>query len=321
MLTATCAFGARAAEPRVTSQIQPDSIFIGDRFELIIDVEKDQVQSVVFPELSFDEAAGFELVEESPVDTLAREGRRQTLRKHYVLAAFEEGRFNMGRAAVFYFDKNIADTLYSDNENTLFVNTFIIDSTSRGIYDFKPQKDMPFRFGEISGYVGMAVAGLVVLALLVWLLVRYFKKRGRGLRSIFRPAPPLPPHVVAIRALEELHNRKLWQNNRHKAYYSGLSEILRTYIGARYGIGAMEMTTDEIIEAVLGVGMPPKCMADLECVLRDADLAKFAKFRPEAEQNEADYNKAYYFVEETKEAEPRSGDEDEILEKQLKGGR
>ena len=37
--------------------------------------------------------------------------------------------------------------------------------------------------------------------------------------------------------------------------------------------------------------------------LRDADLVKFAKATPEAEQNEADYLKAYYFVEETKVAE------------------
>ena len=38
-------------------------------------------------------------------------------------------------------------------------------------------------------------------------------------------------------------------------------------------------------------------------ILRDADLVKFAKATPEAEQNEADYLKAYYFVEETKFAE------------------
>ena len=35
----------------------------------------------------------------------------------------------------------------------------------------------------------------------------------------------------------------------------------------------------------------------------DADLVKFAKFTPEAEQNESDYTKVYYFVEETKPVE------------------
>ena len=42
---------------------------------------------------------------------------------------------------------------------------------------------------------------------------------------------------------------------------------------------------------------------DLTAILRDADLVKFAKATPPAEENEADYLKAYYFVEETKPVE------------------
>ena len=49
--------------------------------------------------------------------------------------------------------------------------------------------------------------------------------------------------------------------------------------------------------------LPDKARMDLTAILRDADLVKFAKATPEAEQNEADYLKAYYFVEETKVAE------------------
>lgn len=309
---------ASAEAPQVTSRIEPDSIFIGDRFELTIEVDKDVVQTVLFPEFTPDPKSGVEVVESPAPDTLLREGRRLRLRKRYVLAAFEEGRFNMGRAGVLYADKNIVDTLYGENENLLTVATFIIDSTSHPPFDLKPQKTLPFRFGEISGYLLMAlvVAALIVAA--VWLAGRWLAKRGKSLKSLFTPAPPLPPHIVAIQALEELRNRKLWQNNNHKAYYSGLSDILRTYLSGRYGIGAMEMTTDEILEAIKGVEMPPKCTADLTTVLRDADLAKFAKFEPDAEQNESDYHKAYYFVEETKEAEPQSGDEDEILDNKLK---
>ena len=116
----------------------------------------------------------------------------------------------------------------------------------------------------------------------------------------FRPAPPLPPHVAAIQALEALHNQKLWQNNRHKQYYSGITDILRTYIAARWEIGAMEMTSDEIIAAMQPVELPDKARMDLTAILRVADLVKFAKAAPEAEENEACYLKAYYFVEETK---------------------
>lgn len=307
-----------ADAPKVRSRLEPDSIFIGDRFSFIIEVEKDLVQSVAFPAFTPDPRSGLELVEESAPDTLEREGRRLRVQKRYVLAAFEEGLFDMGRAGVLYADKNIVDTLYGDDVNILKVATFVIDSTSHPIFDIKPQKTLRFRFGEISGWLLLALVLALAVAAAVWQLRRWLEKRGKSLSSIFAPAPPLPPHIVAIKALEELHNRKLWQNNHHKAYYSALSDILRTYLSGRYGIGAMEMTTDEIVEAVQSVDISAKCIADLTSVLRDADLAKFAKFEPDGEQNEADWHKAYYFVEETKEAEAAEGDEAEILDNKLK---
>lgn len=320
LLAVVVAVAAEAAEPKVTSRVEPDSIFIGDRFELIIEVEKDMVQSVAFPEFTPDPKSGLEVVESPAPDTLERDGRRLRLRKRYVLAAFEEGWFDLGKAGVLYGDKNILDTLYGEGDNRLKVATFIIDSTSQAIFDIKPQKNLPFRFGEISGWLLLALVVLVVVAVVVRMVRKWLEKRGKSLKSIFAPAPPLPPHIVAINALEELHNRKLWQNNNHKAYYSGLSDILRTYISARYGFGAMEMTTDEIVAAVQLTDMPAKCIADLTTVLRDADLAKFAKFEPDAEQNEGDWHKAYYFVEETKEAEPQeeAGSEAEIIDNKLK---
>ena len=49
--------------------------------------------------------------------------------------------------------------------------------------------------------------------------------------------------------------------------------------------------------------LPQKCVMDLQAILRDADLVKFAKARPEGTTNEDNYLNAYYFVEETKPAE------------------
>lgn len=160
----------------------------------------------------------------------------------------------------------------------------------------------------LVGLCGVLLLALVALYALKRILARY----GKGLGDLFKPAPPQPPHVVAIKALEALHNQKLWQNNRHKQYYSGLTDILRTYIAARWGVGAMEMTSDEIIEAMRSEELPDKARMDLTAILRDADLVKFAKATPDGEQNEADYLKAFYFVEETKlvveEEEPEQPD-------------
>lgn len=299
------AFGARAQSPRpvVTARVEPDSVMIGDRFDYIIEVEKDLVQVVRFPVFQPGENPGaLVLVEEAPVDTLLHEGRRMKLRKRYRMAVFEEGHHDFGTAEVFYADKNIVDTLRSENDLTLDVATFQIDSTSQSIYDLKPQRTLPFRLGEIRGYLLWGLLAAIGLALLAAGVLCWLRRRGSTLGGLFAAAPALPPHVEAIRALEELHNRKLWQNNRHKQYYSGLTDILRTYIARRWEIGAMEMTSDEIIAAMRSIELPDKARADLTAILRDADLVKFAKATPDAGQNEADYLKAYYFVEETKPA-------------------
>ena len=289
--------------PTVRARIEPDSVFIGDQFDFVIEVEKDLVQTVLFPEFTPKGENLIELVEVMPVDTLERDGRRLKVAQRYRLAAFHEGFIHMGKPGVLYADKNIVDTLYAADSLVLQVGTFQIDSTSQSIYDLKPQLTLKFKLAEIRGYLLWGLLFAVLLAAAIYGLHCYLEARGRHLKDLFKPVPPEPPHVVAIKALEALHFQKLWQNDKHKLYYSTLTDILRTYIAGRWGIGAMEMTSDEIIVAMRTVEIPEKSRMELTAVLMDADLVKFAKFTPEAEQNESDYTKVYYFVEETKPVE------------------
>lgn len=303
---------AQSQRPVVEAHISPDSIMIGDRFDLVIDVERDQVQVVLFPAFEVGKSDMVELVREHPVDTIKRDGRHLRLRKRYTLQAFQEGQLHLGRASVLYADKNITDTLYSRDSLVVEVGTYLIDSTSLPVMALKPQKTLPLKFGEVSGYIGWSLVGILLLALAVYIFVRVMHHFGRNVGDLFRPASPVPPHVAAIGALEELHHKKLWQNGKYKLYYSTLTDILRTYIAARYGIGAMEMTSDEIIVAMRSVELPQKSAMDLTSILQEADLVKFAKAEPEAEINEQLYTAAYYFVEETKEQEVESGESDEM---------
>ena len=73
----------------------------------------------------------------------------------------------------------------------------------------------------------------------------------------------------------------------------------------------MEMTTDEIIEAIKELNLSQKLSMDLVSLLRDADLVKFAKAMPEAAENESAYSKVYYFVEETKPVEQTEENEED----------
>ena len=310
---------AQSSAPTITSTISADTVMIGDRVTLTVEVEKDMMQNVVFPSFDFkqkesegeEKEPSIEMIHDYAPDTILQEGRRVRLRKRYEMALYDEGIYHLGKAQVLYVDKNLIDTLVAERENSVVVETFQIDSTMTTVRDLKPQKTLKLRFAEFSGYLAIALAVAALLALAIYLLTRYLHKRGRRLSDIFKTTPPPAPHIVAIEALEKLRDEKLWQNNKHKLYYSGLSDILRTYLAGRFEVGAMEMTTDEIVDALRGVDIEQKQKMNLVAVLRDADLVKFAKAMPEAEENEAAYNKAYYFVEETKPVEVVEDDEDE----------
>ena len=199
---------------------------------------------------------------------------------------------------------------YEELDTTLFIKFdpatggIVVDSLAAreklrdtGLYT---QKDLPFIFAEIRDYVIYGCIALVLLGLLVWLIVWLILRHLRNRSVAPRPAPKIPPHIVANKALVELGHRKLWQKGKFKAYYTALTSILRTYISGRWDIGAMEMTTDEIIAALRDVEMPTASRTDLITILRTADMVKFAKAEPEAQENEENINRALYFVENTK---------------------
>ena len=295
--------------PKVSGSIEPDSIGIGDRFTFTIDVEKDIVQSLFFPDFRGMQNDKYELIEDVPVDTLSREGRKLKLRKRYVLAAFQEGGHYI-IPQVMYADKNIVDTLSAPDTMLLKVSTFQIDSTSHTIFDIKPQKTLRFKMGEITGYILWSIIALIIIALLLYVAKRVLAHYGKSFGDLFKPVPPLPPHEQAFKALEELRKERLWQDGKHKEYYSALTDILRTYIDGHFGVGAMEMTSDEIIEAMRSVELPQKSAMDLTQILRDADLVKFAKAVPEAEENEAAMSAAWDFVEQTRPVEESQENEE-----------
>ena len=262
------------------------------------------------------------------------EGRTLRLRKRYRMQVMETGDMHL-RPTILYFAKNrdLPDTIYARDTLTLSVARYEMydtmsflkaDPMQGAVVDsllavghlmvggLATQKDMPFVFKEIQDYVIYGLMAAIALALVVWLVVSLVRRYLKQREVRVKPLPVLPPHVVANKALVELSHRKLWQNGKFKEYYTALATILRAYISARWGVGAMEMTTDEIITALIEVDMPRDSRMELIAVLRTADMVKFAKAQPDAEENEMSYNRAYYFVENTKEVTVEQNEGKEI---------
>jgi len=306
------AAGSAGDRPVVEAAFDRDSVMIGDQFTLQVRVTKDMMQAVGFPEFPNAEIApGVELLEEFAADTLAVEGRRHTIGKRYRVTIWEEGDYRISPYPALYAGKNVVDTLWSRDSLRVRVTTFPIDLSKDRPYDIKPPVGVRLKFGEVSGWLAMIVAGLAVLAAAVWLFLKY----RRRIPLLGGSRPDLPPHVEAIRRLEALRNQRLPESGKHKQYYSAITDILRVYLERRFGIGAMEMTSAEIVAAVevphRAGEVDDKRMADLGALLSTADLVKFAKWVPDEAEDDRAYYDAYYFVEETKSAVEGQAEETE----------
>ena len=159
------------------------------------------------------------------------------------------------------------------------------------------------RFGR---WIVLALLILVVMAVIVWLIIRY--KNNKPVKILERPKEP--PYVIALRRLDELKEKKLYQQGLIKEYYSELTDILRTYIEQRFRIAALEQTSTEIINSFkIAKVIDDKQLELLQNLLRTADFAKFAKFKPTNDVNEQNWNLTKEFIENTKQV-PQENEED-----------
>lgn len=143
--------------------------------------------------------------------------------------------------------------------------------------------------------LGVVVAGLVVAILLL------YKKNGKTILPLRKR---VPPYVLATRRLDELKTKRLAEKGHTKAYYTELTDILRQYLGGRFKIYALEMTSPQII-AALKENPETAPLADyLQPMFNTADFVKFAKQDATADENIRSYNTVRNFVEKTRPQEP-----------------
>lgn len=147
-------------------------------------------------------------------------------------------------------------------------------------------------------WLGYLLAFLLTLALVFYMIVRGRRKTEfieEEEEIIIRPA-----HIVSLEKLESLKTKELWQQGKIKEYQSELTYIIREYLENRFGVQALESTTDEIVKDLKGGEFNPQHEESLKEILQIADLVKFAKAKPTEDIHDRFMNQAVDFVEETK---------------------
>lgn len=288
---------AQIAPPRVNLTLSQDTILLGDQITLSVEIDKDVAQDVRVPEFKDGKMSEFiEVIGTPTLDTISSEGRQMKLRLNYIITSFDAGDYSLKDYSIVSGVDPHFDTIRAGNEAVLHVTTFEIDTTKQQIFDIKRPLDTPVTWAEVQPYVLWGLLGLVVVGGLIYGVIWYVRRRKEAL--VNRPRDPM--HVVALRELEELHSKKLWQSGKTKEYFSELTDIVREYIEGRYGVEAMEMTSAEILAAMKEINND-KLINTLRAMFEVSDLVKFAKMTPDGTECETAYFDAYYYVEQTKE--------------------
>jgi hypothetical protein len=127
------------------------------------------------------------------------------------------------------------------------------------------------------GAVALVVGALVAVLATLWL---------RRPRPAPPPPPARPPWEVAFEELYDLRHAGLVAEARFAEHFDRVSDIVRKYLGARFGFDGLESTTREVLFVLRRVNPPLDSLDSIESFLRQADLVKFAKTEPSAEDCE-----------------------------------
>lgn len=149
-------------------------------------------------------------------------------------------------------------------------------------------------------YVLVIVA--VMLALVLWLWLRK-RKEKKAIEEIPDTRTP------AQRAKDTLHvirEQRIWQDGKVKRYYSEVTDAVRTYLEESYLVPAMEMISDELLQA-MQTRISAEAQQLLRKALQQADMVKFAKAKPGPDQHAQIWDDALRIIELT---EPKTAEHD-----------
>jgi len=257
---------------KVTTSVDATKNKIGAEFKLTLKTDVDTSSKVKFPEAK--NFGALEVIYSYKIDTV-RNGARYELIKKYGLTQFDSGKYTIQRIPVLINGKPV----FSDSIK-VEVNDIQVDTLKQKMYDIKDIAEVESPIGTWWIYLLIFFA----IGIAGYFIYQFIKKRQNQPKVeviVFKS-----PIEKATTLLQQLEIKELWQKGEIKDYYSELTDIARNYIEEEINIPAMESTTSELIDGLRKAAKQKKLklsnetVENLEKVLKQADLVKFAKVKP-----------------------------------------
>ncbi len=287
-----------AQNPSVRAELDSNSVLVGDQVKLHFSFSGPVNNQVIWHSLKDSIASKVEIVSLGKIDTvLSADKKMATYNQLLTITCFDSGSYEIP-AVQFQYLKQGDTTRFDVFSNPLVLNvqTVAVDTT-KAIRDIKDIAGAPLTLMEIIEY-SLLVLGVIGVLFVLYYVVKRIKNKQPIIKLPSKPKRPA--HEIALEDLEKLRLKKLWQSGKIKEYQSELTDILRTYLHARFEFNAMEMVSDEIMESMRSKTNDSALLAKLQQVLSIADMVKFAKALPLPSEHDTGMTFSVEIVESTK---------------------
>lgn len=278
----------------VHAQLERPDIRIGEQVIMRLHAPADG-PAVIWPVIGDTLSAMIEVVHDGGIDTVETDGTGSPSAT-MATRALALTSFDTGYWAIPPLKFKVGTAEMETEPLLLHVQGVPVDSTGTP-RPYEPLIEPPF---SLMWFISdhwpwfAGIGALAVIAALIMLLLKREKKPAAP-----APEPEIALHVRFLAALDALAQERLWQQGEHKSYQSRLTDLLRAYIEERYGVPALERTTDELMLELRVSPLSSDQQQALGNMLRLADMVKFAKATPTAQENEQMMVNAQRFIQET----------------------
>lgn len=213
--------------------------------------------------------------------------------RHFIFSKYDSSEVTIPAFHISYSANGGNPQFVKVNSVDIVVKTIEVNQQAE-IQDIKAPIRIPI------DWLLVLLIAILVLALIVaaYFGYKYYQKRKLG-KVVVEPEIILTPFEKAIANLTKLEEKKLWQQGEIKEYHSELTGIIRDYFENKFNFIALEMTTSEIILNLKLKDVNFEVIKTTEEFLENADMVKFAKFKPIPTINETMMKQAYLIVNKT----------------------
>ncbi len=286
-----------AQTPIVKSSLDTNAILIGDQTVLHFQITQQKDQIVSWPNWNDTITKQVEILGILKLDSTTLPNNQLLIDLRLLITSWDTGYIVIPPQSFRYDVLNDSSFRSFQSEPLLMQVKNVAVDLKKEIKDIKPILEEPWTWKELIPYL-IAVLIVLILAAIAFYIWKRIKNKQPILSLPKKPA--IPAHLIAIEKLNQLNQQKLWQQGHHKAYYSELTDIMRTYMEAQLRFSAMEMISEDIISQLKKMKIEDTLLKESEKILKLADFVKFAKTQPLGDESSAALKWAYNFVEITR---------------------